>query len=71
MLGPIVPEVGYTIGATQEISSVATQRISSVATQEIAMQEVSRVATQEFEDLLDRVASQELVFCFSATPENT
>ena len=63
-----------TIVATHEISAAATQEISSVATQEIsfvATQEISRVATQEFEDLQDHVASQELLFSFSATHENT
>ncbi len=61
------------IVATQEISSVATQEISSVATQEIssvATHEISCVATQLFEDLQDPVASQELILCLSATPEN-
>ncbi len=60
-----------TSAATHEISYVATQ-ISCGATQEIssvATHEISCVATQEFEDLQDPVASQELILCFSATPE--
>ncbi len=34
------------------------------------MQHTRSLATQEFEDLRDLEASQELILCFSATPEN-